>query len=288
MSVHAPRLCLVLLLLDAAVPGVTLANQTPEGPPARAYAAKAGRAAYGITMLSSGAAMLPITVESIIDGRMEPGQAPGFLVTAAILGLGGIPILAEATRPLGTDPLDGVRARVRLVREGALVYAIFGSLFTSIGVIATAVKKAKTGEVPVDLRVFDVGAAWFLATSVGMTIDGEIARMQLPPQERRAPEFIDLGAPLFTYGLMMMTVVTPALRLSFHKDGLDLDPTLLPMFTGIGMAAAGLALLIADRAYRQPIPSAGRPATERPLRLGFEPLVDPTHGTAGMSLIGRF
>jgi hypothetical protein len=286
MSVHAPRLCLVLLLL--AVPGTSLANQTPEGPPASAYASKAGRAAYGIAMLSSGAAMLPITVESIIAGEMEPGQAPGFLVTAAMLGLGGIPILAEATKPLGQGRLAGARARVRIAREGVLAYAIFGSLFTSIGVIATAVKAAKTGDVPVDLRVFDVAAAWFLATSVGMTIDGEQARRQLPVAERSAPRLVDLGAPLFTYGLLLMTLVTPAMRLSFHDGGLDLEPTLLPMFTGIGMFAAGLTLLIADRACRKPIPTARRPATERSVRLGFAPIADPTTGTAGMALIGHF
>ncbi len=284
MSVHAPRLCLVLLLAAAFLPGASLASEIPP----QAHTSKAARCAYGITMLSSGAAMLPITVESIIAGQMEPGDAPGFLVTAAMLGLGGIPILAEATKPLGDDRLAGVRARVRVAREGVLPYAIFGSLFTSIGVIVTAVKASKTGDVPVDLRVFDVAAAWFLATAVGMTIDGDLARRQLPVEERREPELAGLGAPLFTYGLLLVTLVTPALRLSFHDEGLDLEPTLLPMFTGIGMFAAGLALLIADRAHRHPIPSARRPATGSGVRMGFAPLVDPTTGTAGLNLIGRF
>jgi len=285
MSVHTPRLCLVLLLAGALLPGTSLASEVPQQPPARAHASKAVRAAYGITMLSTGAAMLPITVESIIAGQMEPGEAPGFLITAALLGLGGIPIVAEAAKPLSSGALAGPRARVRLAREGVLAYAIFGSMFTSIGVIATAVTAAKSGEVPVDLRVFDIASAWMLFTAVGMAADGDLARMQLPASERRAPTLDHLGGPLLAYGLILMTLVTPALRLSFHDNDLPLQPTLLPTLAGITLFAAGLTLLVANKAQRRSVASVRASA---PHRLSIAPLLDPSTGTAGMALVGRF
>lgn len=288
MSVHVTRICLMALLIGLFVPTPAVASEVPDGDRARAHAGQAGRIAYSATMMSAGVAMLPITVESIIAGDIEGGEAPGFLVSAALLGLGGMPLLAASARPLSTGPLAGPRARVRLARDGVLAYAIFGSMFTSIGTIATAVKASKTGDVPVDLRVFDVAAVWLLATAVGLAADGDLARFQLPPDQRRDRQLAHLGGPLMAYGLIMMALVTPALRLSFHSEDLPLQPTLLPMLTGVSMFTAGLCLLVADAAHKRRGDLAQRAPGRHAPRMSFAPLVDPASGSGGLAVVGRF
>ena len=107
MSVHVIRLCLALLLAAALFPRAAPASEIPDVASAHALASQGARAAYGITLITTGLAMLPITTESIIAGHIESAQAPGTLVTAALLGLGGIPLLAAAAKPLSADSLAG-------------------------------------------------------------------------------------------------------------------------------------------------------------------------------------
>ena len=288
MSVHVTRIALTALLIALLTPTIAAASESPGGSLARAHAGQAGRIAYSATMMSAGAAMLPITVESIIAGDIEGSEAPGFLVTAALLGLGGVPLLAASSEPLASDPLAGPRARVRLAREGVLAYAIFGSMFTSIGTIVTALKASKTGDVPVDLRVYDVASVWLLATAIGLAADGDLARLQLPADQRRARQLDHLGGPLLAYGLIMMTLVTPSLRLSMHGADLPLQPTLLPMLTGVAMFTAGLCLLVAEATHKRRGDLAQRPPRHSAPRGSFPPCVDPAGRAGGLAVVGRF
>ena len=249
----------------------------------RAYRAGVGRASYGIAMTTLGFAMVPATTESILAGRLRGKEAGGYFLSAALLGFGGIPFIANALRPLSNDPLAGPRARLRFAEKGALTYAILGCMFGSIGMITTAVVGARHEHVPPDLVVFNVSSAWLLCTAIGLAADGDLARRQIHGPGSSETLLDLIGGPMLGYGIVLLTLATPALRLCLDKDGLPLEPTLFPLIGGVVYFAAGMICVVAAKASKLRSQLASRQA-----RVGVDLIIDPVADTYGLAFSGRF
>ena len=275
----AAALCLCSTLAAVGTP----ARAEEVAPLERAHRAAVGRASYGIAMSTLGFAMVPVTTESILAGRLHGKQAGGFFLSAALLGFGGIPFIANALRPPSSDPLAGPRARLRFADKGVLTYAILGCMFGSIGMITTAVVGAKRDHIPPDLVVFNTSSAWLLCTAVGLAADGDLARRQIHGPGSGETLLDEVGGPMLGYGLLLLTLATPALRLCLDKDGLPLEPTLFPLIGGVVYFTAGLICVVAAKASK-----LRSQLTSHQVRVGVELLVDPAAETYGLAFSGRF
>jgi len=275
----AMALCLAATMAAAILPA--RADEVAFVAQERAHRAAIGRASYGITMTTIGFAMVPVTTESILAGRLHGKEAGGLFLSAALLGIGGLPFITSALRSLDADPLAGPRARLRLAEKGVLAYAIVGCMFGSIGMIATAVIAAKHDRLPVDLAVLDASSLWLLGTAIGLAADGDLARRQVHGPATGKTLLDQVGGPLLGYGILLLTLVTPALRLCLDKDGLPLEPTLVPLLGGVAYFTAGMICVVAAKAALQR-------SRMRQARVRLDLLADPGSGTYGLALSGRF
>jgi hypothetical protein len=250
----------------------------------QADAAAVGRFVYGVTLTGVGFGLIPWTTEAIIDGRLDPDLSAGYWGSALVLGIGGIPMMASLRASLGngSDPLSGPRARVKMARNGVLPYATFGSLFSALSIVLTGLAVSEDGSIPMGVHVFNASSMTLLGTAVALAIDGDLARWQLPPGERRTSVLVDLGIPTLISGILLLVAATPAMRLGLYKDGKSLDASYVPMAGGIGFTGVGVISLVLQQAIKQQALRGGRGGG------GQGPTVTITPTLGGVGIQGRF
>lgn len=265
-------------------PGARAADvQATYRAPQPEVAGAVGRFVYGASLTGLGFALIPITTEAIIDGRLDPELSGGLWGSALVLGVGGIPMMASLRAGLegGCDPLSGPRARVRIARNGVGPYAALGSLFSGISIVFTALAVTRQGSIPLGVHLFNASSMTLLGTAVGLAIDGDLARWQLPPAERRDSFLDDLGIPTLITGILLLVAATPAMRLGLYEDGLPLDASFVPMAGGIGFTGVGVASLVLQGAIKERALRAGREG-------GGGPTATVLPSAGGIGITGRF
>ncbi len=275
------------VFFTSGTPSIARADETSVDLSTQAQARRGvvARTAYGVGMSAVGVALVPIATESVIRGDLESIESGGFFVSAAILGFGGIPLIAQANTSITGDPLSGPRARVRLAKDGVGAYAFLGGFFSCLSLVTGAVVIADTATLPPSILLFNASSFTMLATAVGLAADGDRARLALPVGDRRKPFVGTLAAPLMVSGIILLTVATPVTRLMLHQGGKNLDPSLMPMVGGASLLTLGVTSLILSRTINAPSAVAGRAAATAP-RVGLD--LRPDEGLYGLVVQGRF
>jgi hypothetical protein len=248
----------------------------------QADAAAVARFVYGASLTGVGFALVPLTTEAIIDGRLAPDLSGGLWGSALLLGIAGIPMMASLRQGLGdgTDPLSGPRARVKMA-SGVAPYAVLGSLFSAMSIVITGFAISEDGGIPLGVHVFNASSMTLLGTAVALAIDGDLARWQLPPGERRDSFLDDLGIPTLVAGILLLAIGTPAMRLGLHEEGKSLDASYVPMAGGIGFTGVGVISLVLQRAIKDQARRAYRGG-------GSGPVISITPTAGGIGVNGRF
>lgn len=203
--------------------------------------------------------------------------------------LSGLLLLAISTAGLAHAGDDPSTLRFR-ARAGAVGPALIlpGALAGGIGLALTA-RLAGTDHALGDTApILPVVGFSVLAAGILVTLDGHAAGLQLTglTSEPVPRSYLTTsGACTLATGAFMLGVVTPLSRLLPTAD--ESSALAVPILTGAGYMAGGLAMLIAGIVHER---APANTALDSPRRnfLAFSPVFDPANDTVGVALKGTF
>ncbi len=272
------------------------------GAPAQAVTTGAtARTVVGGGLTVSGIAMVPITTEYQLNWGFDQGT--GFMAVAVpTLLIPGIPTLVTGTVQMATgdsavdDPLLlPAFQRAQAGQALAIPYLLTGGLAGGGTLIAASLGWMYDNNATVPSFVTPILGLGVFGAGIFLAVDGDNALQEVWGKEavdlRPGSLLIGGGVTCLAMGTGFLAGVTPVMRLSTFNSGNEVGPVLVSAITGVGYMVTGIVMVATGAARQSESYSTDAVASRRDPRVrldGFGPTYDPTSGTTGFALSGRW
>ncbi len=196
-------------------------------------------------------------------------------------------LLAVAATARASDDPSTLKFRARAAAVGPSLI-VPGALAGGIG-LTLAARLAGTDHALGDTApILPAVGFSVLAAGILVTLDGHAAGLQLDglTSEPVSRSYLTTsGACTLAGGVFMLAVVTPLSRLLPTEN--ETTALAVPILTGAGYMAGGLAMLVAGVVHEK-APALASSGRQRRNFLAFAPVFDPASDTVGVALKGTF